>query len=92
MKTYASLLIALGLLGGPLYAQEAPFLEHLYHYLENTALFELNQEEGRAYHIPGEHLSLNGDWKFFWSDTPEGIPRDFFREKFNDRAWARLPV
>ena len=30
--------------------------------------------------INGKRLSLNGEWKFFWSDTPEGIPADFFEE------------
>ncbi|MDR1939075.1 MAG: DUF4981 domain-containing protein [Tannerellaceae bacterium] len=92
MKTLASLLVALGLLASPGFAQESPFPDNIYRYIENTSLFEQNQEEGRAYYIPGDHISLNGDWKFFWSDTPEGIPRDFYRERFNDRGWASLPV
>ena len=33
-------------------AQEKPYLDHLSDYIENLAVFEENQEPGRAYHIP----------------------------------------
>ncbi|MDR1381661.1 MAG: DUF4981 domain-containing protein [Tannerella sp.] len=69
------------------------FMDHLYDgFIENTAVFEWNQEEGRAFFIPEKRLPLNGDWKFYWSDTPEGIPRDFFDVAFNDRRWDVIPV
>ncbi|GHT52277.1 beta-galactosidase [Bacteroidia bacterium] len=55
-------------------------------------MFEWNQEEGRAYFIPEKHISLNGNWKFFWSDTPEGIPANFYVPGFNDRKWSAIPV
>jgi len=73
-------------------AQKTGFLNNLSHYIENTSVFELNQEEGRAYFIPGKHISLNGKWKFFYSDTPDGIPQDFYTEKFNDAKWPLLDV
>lgn len=73
-------------------AQQKKYLDHLSDYIENTSVFEWNQEEGRAYHIPEKHISLNGDWKFFLSDTPEGIPSDFYKENFNDKAWSLIPV
>ncbi|MDO5429748.1 glycoside hydrolase family 2 TIM barrel-domain containing protein [Parabacteroides sp.] len=73
-------------------AQQKKYLDHLSDYIENTSVFEWNQEEGRAYHIPEKHISLNGDWKFFFSDTPEGIPSDFYKENFNDKAWSLIPV
>ena len=41
-------------------AQDKPFLEDLSYYTENLKVFELNQEEGRAYHIPEKSLLLNG--------------------------------
>ncbi len=69
------------------------FLENLYAgFIENTAVFEWNQEEGRAYFIPEKHISLNGNWKFFWSDTPEGIPANFYTTGFNDKKWSAIPV
>ena len=68
-----------------LHAQQVNYLKNLYKFIEDASVFELNQEEGRAYHIPEKHISLNGDWKFFWSNVPEGIPDDFYEEKFNDR-------
>ncbi|MCC8133787.1 MAG: DUF4981 domain-containing protein [Tannerellaceae bacterium] len=72
--------------------QQVNYLENLYDFIENTEVFELNQEEGRAWFLPEKKLSLNGDWKFFWSDTPEGIPNDFYRENFNDKKWSLIPV
>ncbi|MDR2809293.1 MAG: DUF4981 domain-containing protein [Tannerellaceae bacterium] len=92
MKTPISLLAAFCLLAASGFAQQTPFLEDIYRYIENTSVFETNQEEGRAYYIPNEHLLLNGDWKFFQTNTPEEIPRNFYLETFNDKAWASLPV
>ena len=73
-------------------AQKTGFLNNLSGYIENTSVFELNQEEGRAYYIPEKNLSLNGKWKFFYSDTPEGIPQNFYSEKFNDAKWSSVDV
>ncbi len=41
-----------------LQAQDVQYLENLYDFIENTAVFELNQEEGRAAFIPEKHVSL----------------------------------
>lgn len=73
-------------------AQEKKYLENLSNFIENTAVYGWNQEEGRTYHIPEKHLSLNGDWKFFFSETPEGIPSTFYQPAFNDKKWDSLPV
>lgn len=67
-------------------------MDRLYDFIENTSVFELNQEDGRAYYIPEKRLSLNGDWKFYWSDTPEGIPRNFYEAGFNDTKWDNIEV
>lgn len=75
-----------------LHVQQVNYLKNLYKFIEDASVFELNQEEGRAYHIPEKHISLNGDWKFFWSNVPEGIPDDFYEEKFNDRKWDIIQV
>ncbi|NIP19221.1 MAG: hypothetical protein GWM87_14495, partial [Xanthomonadales bacterium] len=37
-------------------------------------------------------VSLNGEWKFHYSDSPAGRPVDFFRPGFDDSAWADIPV
>lgn len=34
------------------YSQGVNYLDNLYDFIENTSVFELNQEEGRSYHIP----------------------------------------
>ncbi len=88
-------------------AQDKPFLSDIYHFIENTNLYELNQEEG---HVPlviftstdealknkysgaASYISLNGNWKFQYSDTPEGTPSGFFREDFNDKKWDTIHV
>jgi len=61
-------------------------------YIDNPAVFELGQEEARAYHIPAESISLNGKWKFFWCDTPDGIPANFFAPNYSDKKWAHIDV
>jgi beta-galactosidase len=73
-------------------AQDKPFMEDLSYYVENLSVYELNQEEGRAFHIPETSVSLNGKWKFYYSDNPSGIPQDFFRTGFNDRKWTDMEV
>ena len=88
-------------------AQETDFLNNIYSFLENPAVFELNQEKGHVPLIPYlnlsdalsfnpaksvNYISLNGKWKFHYSDTPEGIPEDFFKENFNDRKWDTITV
>jgi beta-galactosidase len=88
-------------------AQEKGFLTHIYDYLENTSVFELNQVEGHTVVIPYKSaaealrndrknaesvLSLNGTWKFHYADTPEGTPADFFLEKYSDKTWDTIHV
>ena len=72
--------------------QNKPFMEDIYYYIENTEMFGLGQEEGRAYYIPASSVSLNGQWKFFYAENPEGIPSDFFKPSFNDRKWSGIDV
>ena len=88
-------------------AQTKPFLSDIYSYIENTAVFELNQVEGHTPMIPyasvdealmnmkersAGYITLNGTWKFHYSDTPEGAPSDFFSEKYNDKIWDTIHV
>ncbi len=88
-------------------AQQKPFLTNIYNYLENTKVFELNQEAGHVPLVPyisvdealknnrftaNSFLSLNGTWKFHFSNTPEGTPDDFFIPNFNDNKWDTIHV
>jgi len=88
-------------------SQNKSFLSDIYSYIENTSVFELNQVEGHTPLIPyasvnealmnrkeksGNFISLNGIWKFHYSETPEGAPADFFTVKFNDRNWDTIRV
>jgi beta-galactosidase len=88
-------------------AQQKPFLSHIYDYLENTGVFELNQEAGHVQLVPYlsvdealknnrsgavNFISLNGTWKFHFADTPEGTPENFFAENYNDVGWDTIHV
>jgi beta-galactosidase len=88
-------------------SQEIGFLDNIYKYIENTSVFKLNQEEGHQIIIPYRSakdamtaskglstgfLSLNGSWKFFYSDAPDGVPAGFFRNGFNDSKWDTIHV
>lgn len=87
-------------------AQQSKFA-NVYSFIENTAVFEVNQTEGHTVCIPlksvGEALnlqksksdnvlSLNGKWKFHFANTPEGTSNDFFTSNFNDQKWSEITV
>ncbi len=38
------------------------------------------------------YKSLNGTWKFYYVNTPEERPQDFFKPNFNDWQWKELTV
>ena len=35
---------------------------------------------------------LNGIWKFHYSDTPEGVPAEFYKSGFDDKEWDTISV
>ena len=74
------------------WAQQNRYLNHLSDYIENVAVFKEGQEPPRAYHIPESSLSLNGEWKFYYSEVSEGIPQDFFETGFDDDSWDQISV
>jgi beta-galactosidase len=74
---------------------------------ENPRVFGINKLEPRAHFFPFEsrdlalgrdrtasryHRSLNGDWKFLWSEKPADRPEGFWREDFDDSGWGTIPV
>ncbi len=38
------------------------------------------------------YKSLDGEWKFNWSKTPDGTPKEFYATDFNDQKWAQIKV
>ena len=86
------LFLACVLLSAQAFAQDKPYMEDLPYYVENLAVFEKNQEPGRAYHIPEQHLSLNGKWKFQYFESPLDVPKTFFQTGFNDKKWPLIAV
>ena len=88
-------------------SQDSGYLKNIYHYLDNTEIFEVNQEDGHVPLVPYNSveqalqnikaksawfMSLNGTWKFHYADTPEGTPDGFFRKNYNDRNWDTIHV
>ncbi|MDP4240730.1 MAG: beta-galactosidase, partial [Bacteroidota bacterium] len=74
---------------------------------ENPAVFQINREPARATFLPyadkssaiaDEYVrspwfySLNGNWKFQWSPTPDQRPKDFYKTDFNSVNWKEIPV
>ena len=37
-------------------------------------------------------MSLNGDWRFWWTATPAEAPEDFWVEGYDDSKWSAIPV
>ncbi len=65
---------------------------------ENNHVLGINREPARAAFIPfGEvkgdrSRSLNGEWRFHWSPTPEGRVEGFEAPAFNDASWKKFHV
>lgn len=38
------------------------------------------------------YLSLNGLWKFHWSENVDGRPEAFEKRGYNDKSWKSIPV
>ena len=69
-----------------------------HHDWEDNHVLQINREPARAYFIPfGEQkgdriLSLNGEWQFRWTKTPEERIVDFYRTDFDATGWTTFPV
>lgn len=74
---------------------------------ENPAVYQLNREPARAAFLPYADeasaiaddyirspwfLSLDGNWKFQWSPTPDQRPKDFYKTDFNVINWKEISV
>ncbi len=69
-----------------------------HHDWEDNHVLQINRESARAYFIPygqkaGDRmLSLNGEWQFRWTKTPQWRIKDFYRTDFNDSGWIKFSV
>ena len=88
-------------------AQNQNSFQNVYNFIENPAVFEINQVPGHTPMVrfnsipeallndwensPG-YLSLNGEWRFDYVNTPEESPNDFFLPGFNDKSWDKIKV
>ena len=76
----------------------ATALSWAHHDWEDHHVLQINREPARAYFIPyGEQqgdrrLSLNGEWLFRWTKTPEERIKDFYRTDFDATGWTTFPV
>ena len=74
------------------------FAQAAHHDWEDNHVLQINREPARAYFIPfgqtqGDRmLSLNGEWRFRWTKTPDERVRDFYRVDYDDAQWAILSV
>jgi len=87
----------------PVVAQNTPAVNDW----ENPAVFQINREPARATFLPFAdkhsavtdiyesspwYASLNGQWKFQWSPTPDQRPKDFYKTDFNVVNWKEIQV
>src|SRR5687767_4381626 len=69
-------------------------------------VFQVNREEARAGLVPYANLadalrgrpedspyyrSLNGSWRFRWSENPDQRPVGFHAPDYDDSGWDRIP-
>lgn len=68
------------------------------HDWENQYVLQKNRMPARAAFMPfindkGDmQLSLNGEWKFNWTKSPDEQLQDFFNTSFDDSGWKTFPV
>jgi beta-galactosidase len=79
----------------------------LSYYIDNTAVFEENQNRPHAPIAPFEQfqnaitnewtrcpwvISLNGEWKFQWHERPEEASWNFYKPDFDVSSWKTIDV
>ena len=76
--------------------QASAAVEH--HDWEDQHVLSINREPARAAFMPYQakkgdsQMSLNGDWKFRWTKTPEERIVDFYRTDYSCKDWKSLAV
>ena len=68
------------------------------HDWENQYVLQINREMARADFMPyannkgDREMSLDGEWKFYWTKTPAEQPKDFYLPTFDDSNWTNFAV
>lgn len=76
--------------------QASAAAEH--HDWEDQHVLSINREPARAAFMPYQakkgdsQMSLNGEWKFRWTKTPEERIVDFYRTDYSCKGWKSLAV
>ena len=76
--------------------QASAAAEH--HDWEDQHVLSINREPARAAFMPYQakkgdsQMSLNGEWKFRWTKTPEERIVDFYRTDYSCKDWKTLAV
>lgn len=60
---------------------------------QNPGVVERNRAPMTAtFAVDGMKLSLDGIWKFNWSETIDSRPLDFYSAGYDDSSWGTMPV
>ena len=74
---------------------------------QNPEIFGINKLEPHSFYVPYStideakkdnweesiyYISLNGTWKFQWSEKPALRPKNFYKEKYDDEQWDDITV
>lgn len=65
---------------------------------ENHHVLHINREAARAAFVPYQSqmgdrsMTLDGQWRFRWTPTPDGRITDFYKTGFDDSGWVNFPV
>src|SRR5215217_3095811 len=97
----------LALIIGILFSFSSAFSQAKNNDWENPVLYELNKEKPHAsfmlfndkksviaddYSKSSFYQSLNGTWKFVYTDKYANRPLDFYKTDLNDSKWNNIPV
>ena len=64
----------------------APMHTNFFAYESTTAANVAVKEKSKNY------MSINGTWKFFWVESANQRPTDFWKVGFNDKGWDNMQV
>ena len=61
---------------------------------QDPEVFEENRLPMRTTFVTDQQqtLSLNGRWRFHWSETPQARLKGFEAVSYNDSGWEEMPV
>lgn len=90
----AAFLMASGMFAGQPEWQD-PLVNSVNRAPMHTSYFAYANDEEAASHCPensSNYMSINGTWKFFWTENADERPTDFWHTDFNDRGWDDMQV